>query len=89
MTSTAMPSTEKTSTAADAWIEANDPDLTQTAAYIAEQINAPADGVLANIVGADQTVSLSQADVDQLKAFAEFRTTLSPDVPTAARSTSS
>jgi NitT/TauT family transport system substrate-binding protein len=67
--------------AAEAWIDANDPDLTQSAAYIAEQINAPADGVLANIANADQTVSFTQADVDQLKAFADFRTSLSPDTP--------
>ena len=66
---------------AEAWVDANDPDLAQSAEIIAGRINAPVEGVLANISSADQTVSFTQSDLELLKEFADFRSQLSPDTP--------
>jgi NitT/TauT family transport system substrate-binding protein len=64
-----------------AWIEANDPELETTTEYIAGELNAPVEGVRANLENAEFTVSFNQSDLDVLTTFAEFRTDLTPDRP--------
>ncbi|HXG25245.1 MAG TPA: ABC transporter substrate-binding protein [Candidatus Binatia bacterium] len=63
------------------WIDANDPVLTITSEYIANELKAPVDGVRANLENAEVTVSFNQDDVELLETFAEFRTGLNPDAP--------
>jgi NitT/TauT family transport system substrate-binding protein len=63
------------------WIDANDPELQATTEYIAGELNAPVDGLRANLENAEVTVSFNQSDVDVLDTFAAFRTELTPDKP--------
>lgn len=66
---------------AETWVKANDADFAITAAYIADQLKAPVDGVLANLQSTEVTVSFDQSDLDTLEDFAAFRTELTPDKP--------
>jgi len=66
---------------AEIWVAANDADFAVTAAFIADELKAPVEGVLANLASTEVTVSFDQSDLDTLERFAAFRTELTPDKP--------